>query len=140
VKEILKSCKHCGIIHNEDYVCLKKPTNKPTEQFILRSTYRWGKTREQIRKRDCFLCQICLREGIYNCDDIEVHHAIKIDDDKDLVFDSANLITLCREHHRQAGEGEIKFETIKEIIDEQEAKSLSCNATKLSWCAGITEL
>jgi 5-methylcytosine-specific restriction endonuclease McrA len=131
---ILKSCKHCGRIHNEDYVCSKKPTNKPTEQFILRSTYRWGKTREQIRKRDCFLCQICLREGIYNCDDIEVHHAVKIGDDKDLAFDSANLITLCREHHRQADEGEITFETIKGIIDEQEAKSANYEADKLSWC------
>ncbi|MDR2073769.1 MAG: hypothetical protein LBP36_00100 [Oscillospiraceae bacterium] len=41
-------------MHGEDYVCPKKPTNKPTEQFILRSTYRWGKTRDMIRKRDCF--------------------------------------------------------------------------------------
>jgi hypothetical protein len=39
------------------------------------------------------------------------------------------------EHHRQADEGEISFETIKEIIDEQEVKSANCEATKLSWCA-----
>jgi 5-methylcytosine-specific restriction endonuclease McrA len=93
-----------------------------------------------------------LREGIYNCEDIEVHHAVKIDDDKDLAFNSSNLITLCREHHRQADEGEISFETIKgiideqkaknanceaikEIIDEQEAKSANYEADKLSWCA-----
>jgi 5-methylcytosine-specific restriction endonuclease McrA len=132
---MLKSCKHCSRIHNEDYICPKKPASKPTEQFILRSTYKWGKTREQIRKRDCFLCQVCLREGIYNCDDIEVHHAVKIDDDKDLAFEPTNLITLCKEHHRQADDGEIKFETIKEIIDEQEAKSAGCEAAKYLRCA-----
>ncbi|MDR2074458.1 MAG: HNH endonuclease [Oscillospiraceae bacterium] len=135
MNKILKSCKYCGRIHSEDYICPNKPTSKPTEQFILRSTYRWGKTREQIRKRDCFLCQICLREGIYNCEGIEVHHAIKIDENKRLAFEPSNLITLCREHHRQADEGEIPFEAIKRIIDEQEAKSTRCEATNLSLCA-----
>jgi 5-methylcytosine-specific restriction endonuclease McrA len=78
--------------------------------------------REKIRKRDMYLCQVCLRNGIYNCDNIEVHHAVKIDDDKELTFEPSNLITLCREHHRQADEGEIPLEDIKEIIDEREAK------------------
>jgi 5-methylcytosine-specific restriction endonuclease McrA len=66
-----------------------------------------------------------LRNGIYNCEDIEVHHAIKIDENKGLAFEPSNLITLCREHHRQADEGEIKLEVIKQIIREQEAKWLA---------------
>ncbi|MDR1240287.1 MAG: HNH endonuclease [Oscillospiraceae bacterium] len=73
-----------------------------------------------IRKRDMYLCQVCLRQGVYNCGDIEVHHAIKIDEDKELTFDSSNLITLCQKHHRQADDGEITFEVIKKIIEEQE--------------------
>jgi 5-methylcytosine-specific restriction endonuclease McrA len=95
-----------------------------------------------IRKRDTYLCQVCIRHGAYNCDDIEVHHAIKIDRNPELAFEPSNLITLCKEHHRQADESEISFETIKGIIDEQEAKNVSyeaksvnCEATKLSWCA-----
>jgi 5-methylcytosine-specific restriction endonuclease McrA len=84
-----------------------------------------------------FLCQVCLRNGIYNCEDIEVHHAIKIDDDKEFAFEPSNLITLCREHHRQADEGEIPFETIKEIIAEQEAKNQNYEAIKVSLCAAI---
>jgi hypothetical protein len=82
-----------------------------------------------------FLCQVCLRNGIYNCEDIEVHHAIKIDDNKELAFEPSNLITLCREHHRQADEGEISFETIKGIIDEQEAKSANYEAIEFVRCA-----
>jgi hypothetical protein len=135
VKEILKSCKHCGGIHQENYVCPKKPPSKPTEQSMLRSTHRWGKTREIIRKRDKYLCQVCLQNGVYNCDGIEVHHAVKIDKNPELAFEPTNLITLCREHHRQADEGEIPFETIKEIIDEQEAKSTRCEAIKVNLCA-----
>ncbi|MDR1627229.1 MAG: hypothetical protein LBR79_00460, partial [Oscillospiraceae bacterium] len=66
VKVIYKSCKHCGRIHEEDYICPKKPprpprASKPTVQYILRSTYKWGQTREVIRKRDMYLCQVCLR-------------------------------------------------------------------------------
>lgn len=66
------------------------------------------------------MCQICLREGVYNCDDIEVHHAVKIDDNKELAFEPVNLITLCRVHHKMADDGEIPITKIKEIINEQE--------------------
>jgi 5-methylcytosine-specific restriction endonuclease McrA len=86
--------------------------------------------REKIRKRDMYLCQICLREGTCNCDVIEVHHAVKIDKNPELAFEPTNLITLCKEHHRQADEGEISFETIKGIIDEQEAKSANCESAE----------
>jgi 5-methylcytosine-specific restriction endonuclease McrA len=134
VTNIQKSCKHCSRIHGEDYVCPNKPANR-TEQYVLRSTSRWGKTRDMIRKRDTYLCQVCLRNGVYTCDDIEVHHAIKIDDNKELAFEPTNLVTLCKEHHRQADDGKIPFKIIKEIIGEQEAKSLSCEAAKLSLCA-----
>jgi ribosomal protein S14 len=133
VINIQKSCKHCGRIHEEDYICPKKPPkppkiSKPTEQYILRSTYRWGQTREAIRKRDMYLCQVCLREGVYNCDDIEVHHAVKINDNKDLAFEPGNLITLCREHHEMADNGDIPISKIKEIISEQERQE--ANDTK----------
>jgi hypothetical protein len=43
---------------------------------------------------------------------------------------------LCREHHRQADEGEIPFETIKEIIAEREAKSANHEAKSVS-CEAI---
>jgi 5-methylcytosine-specific restriction endonuclease McrA len=121
---ILKSCKHCSRIHSENYTCPKRPpkTSKLTDQFILRSTYKWGKFRDQIRKRDMYLCQICLREGKHNCSDIEVHHAIKIDENKKLTFEPSNLLTLCRVHHDQADDGKISFVTIKEIIEDQETK------------------
>ncbi|MDR1240726.1 MAG: HNH endonuclease [Oscillospiraceae bacterium] len=73
-----------------------------------------------IRKRDMYLCQVCLRQGVYNCSDIEVHHAIKIDEGKELAFKPNNLVTLCKKHHDQADDGKIKLEIIKAIINEQE--------------------
>lgn len=58
---------------------------------------------QQIKKRDNYLCQICIREMYdtyrkYNCNDLQVHHAVPINASKELRLDDNNLITLCPMH------------------------------------------
>ena len=59
---------------------------------------------QQIKKRDSYLCQICIREMYdtyrkYNCNDLQVRHAVPINASKELRLDDNNLITLCSMYH-----------------------------------------
>lgn len=45
-----------------------------------------------------------------------------INADWDKRLDDDNLITVCSMHHEMAENGEIPYEVLKEIIDEQEEK------------------
>lgn len=41
---------------------------------------------------------------------------------EDLKLDESNLITLCSMHHSMCDRGEIPYEEVKKIINEQEIK------------------
>lgn len=93
--------------------------------------FRWSKAWKEksieIKRRDNFLCQICIRKLYstlqqYNYSDLSVHHAIPIAADWDKRLDNDNLITACDMHHDAMEKGEIPYEVVKEIIDEQEKK------------------
>ncbi|CDB23856.1 putative uncharacterized protein [Clostridium sp. CAG:557] len=73
------------------------------------------------------MCQICIREMYdtnrkYNCNDLQVHHAIPVNANEELRLDENNLITLCSTHHAMCDRGDIPYEEVKKIIDEQEIK------------------
>ena len=57
---MLKSCKYCGKIHDSKYTCKEKPNKKKeiTEADRFRWTSLWHRKREEIKKRDLYLCQI----------------------------------------------------------------------------------
>ena len=76
-----------------------------------------GFKREQIKKRDKYLWQVCLKDNVYNYDDLQVHHIIPIDKNYDLKLDENNLITLCSYHHKQAEQNKITKECLYKIID-----------------------
>lgn len=124
---MLKSCPYCGKIHDKKVVCSKKPVPKKynTDQSKFRSTSAWTKKARSIKRRDGFLCQVCLRElhgttRKYNAEHLEVHHIIKVKDDFDLRLDDTNLITLCEHHHTMADCGEITAKELKNIAFLQE--------------------
>ncbi|WP_251353784.1 HNH endonuclease [Hominisplanchenecus murintestinalis] len=127
---MLKSCKYCGRIHDSKFNCRKKPVRrkiKYTESDKFRRTQKWTDKAVEIKCRDNYLCQACIRElhgtiRKYNHKRLSVHHAIPICDDWDRRLDDDNLITLCSMHHEMAESGEISYEEIKKIIDEQQAK------------------
>ncbi len=121
------SCHFCGKIHAEGQICSHKPTKrkKIDEAVQFRNSAAWHKKRQQIKQRDCYLCQICVRELYgtrrkYNYKDLQVHHAVPINSREELRLDDSNLITLCSTHHAMCDKGEIPLEEVKKIILEQE--------------------
>lgn len=127
---MLKSCPHCGRIHDCQYNCGRKPRLRKKTTYIdrFRSSRQWRKKREQIRQRDNNLCQVCIRnlygtDRQYNYENLSVHHAIPIEVDYDRRLDDDNLLTVCGIHHEMAEAGTIPYEEVKRIIDEQEEEA-----------------
>ena len=123
---MLKSCSYCGRIHESKYICKEKPIKKKTitEADKFRWTRIWQKKREEIKKRDLYLCQICIRElydtiNKYNTKDLSVHHNTPINEDYNKRLDDDNLLTVCDHHHEMCERGEIPRDEVQKIIDEQ---------------------
>lgn len=126
---MLKSCRYCGRIHDSNYDCGKKPVRKKirTAQNSFRGTEAWKRKSRQIRERDRYLCQICIRnlygtKRHYNNKELEVHHIIPLAEDYEARMDSSNLITLCGKHHEMAERGEIPRAVLLGIARQQEEK------------------
>ena len=124
---MLRSCKYCGRIHDSKYICPSKPQRirQVTDADRFRWTIIWQKKREEIKQRDLYLCQICVRELYntivkYNTKELEVHHNIPINEDYNKRLDNDNLITVCHSHHEMCESGEIQREEVQRIINEQE--------------------
>ena len=111
-----RSCSVCGRVHPEDKMC-KRSYKKNTIESKFRNTNAWIKKRNQIKKRDKYLCQLCLKDNVYTYDNLQVHHIIPIAKDYDRRLDSDNLITLCRMHHEQAEKGIISKEELYELLE-----------------------
>ena len=99
-----RTCTICGGIHHEDNMC-KRYYKKNTKASKFRNSNAWIIKREQIKQRDKYLCQVCLKDSIYNSDDLQVHHIIPIDKDYDLKLDEDNLITLFSDKFEEYLEG-----------------------------------
>ena len=126
-EQIQKSCKHCGRIHAEGYISSKKPIKRKRidDAVRFRNSSEWNRKRLEIRARDNYLCQICIRELYgtrrkYNCEGLQVHHVVPINANEALRLDNSNLITLCSMHHAMCDRGEIPYDEVKEIIKQQE--------------------
>ena len=115
-------------------MCSKKPKrvrrydpNKRDEADFFRSTSAWQKKREEIKERDGYLCQVCLR-GLYGTkkrityEDTEVHHIAKLSETLERCLDNEWLITLCRKHHDMADRGEIPPEELHQVAVSQEKR------------------
>lgn len=127
---MLRGCPYCQRVHDSKYDCGMKPKKfkKNTEAVKFRNSKAWIDKREEIRQRDNNLCQACIREleGTkikYNSSLLSVHHAIPIHLGSAKRLDNDNLLTLCAYHHDQAEKGRIKYQIIKNIIDEQNEKA-----------------
>ena len=122
---IKKSCKYCGGIHQVGTICPRKPKKaerrNATEEDRFRWTNIWKKKREQIKQRDWYLCQVCIR-GAYNTiqlvttNNLQVHHIVPLTERYDMRLANDNLITLCPYHHRMAETGEIPKEYLQSIV------------------------
>ena len=122
---MLKSCKYCGRIHPEGYICPAKPRyDKPrlTRNDKFRRTAAWLHTREAVLDRDYHMCRIC-NEGSYgtyagqscNSRQLSVHHIVPLSENFDLRTDEDNLLTCCAWHHKMCDDGEIPREYQREL-------------------------
>ena len=118
---MLKTCSVCGKIHDMNIVCKRPTTKKETKANSFRKTNKWTEKSKSIRKRDKYLCKICL-SGKYDTNykythkELEVHHIVPIEEDYSLRLDSNNLITLCRMHHEMAEKGKISRDELRSMI------------------------
>lgn len=123
---MLKTCKYCGIVpYNHICPYKSKAKKEVTDVDRFRWTKAWQKKRDEIKKRDLFLCQICIRELYntttkYNSKNLSVHHNVPLAEDYNKRLDNNNLITLCSIHHEMCENNEIDREEVQRIINEQE--------------------
>jgi 5-methylcytosine-specific restriction endonuclease McrA len=125
-KEMKKACPYCGKIHDKKIVCDKKPAPQRTrkanaKEDAFRWSYNWKLKREYIKRRDNYLCQACLHDlpgtvRRLNNEELSVHHITPLQVDFDKKLDDENLITLCRNHHEMAENGQISAETLLKIL------------------------
>ncbi len=140
-----KSCAYCGRIHEYGEVCPLKPKKKARSRrpdrsstaVKFRSGRDWTAKAIAIKKRDKYMCRVCL-DGKYPLKEdmvferkspfgdmrivfaeLEVHHIEKISERYDLRLDESNLITLCRKHHQMAECGEIPAKYLKELAEKE---------------------
>lgn len=121
---MLKSCSKCGRLHEFGYTC--RAGNKIDygkynyKEASLRNTYSWHTKAEYIKAESNYLCSVCLAKGIYNYNNLEVHHIHKLKDREDLLLDNYNLICLCRECHALADAGMIDKEYLLDLARKRE--------------------
>lgn len=91
----------------------------------FRSTSAWQRKAEEIKERDHYLCQVCIR-NLYgtkirlNHESLSVHHAIPLEIDFEKRLDNNNLLTVCSMHHEMAEGSKIPLQVVQKIIAEQE--------------------
>lgn len=124
---MLKTCKHCGVV-DENHICphrksRQKSGDRQSDKF--RKTKGWTNKSIEIRRRDKYLCQVCLRNKyntltFLNYKTVEVHHITPIAEDYNRRLDNDNLISLCSYHHKMADKGQIPRAELYEIVEEIE--------------------
>ena len=120
-----KTCKMCGVVE-EGHICpyrrsRQKSGDRQSDKF--RKTKAWKDKSIEIRQRDRYLCQVCLKDlyntlNTLNFKALEVHHITPINEDYNKRLDNDNLITLCSYHHTMADKGQIPREVLHKIIEE----------------------
>lgn len=85
---------------------------------------------QQIKKRDNYLRQICIREMYdtyrkHNCNDLQVRYAVPINASKELRLDDNNLITLCSMHHAMCD--------IREFLFDEKNKNVYIKSSTYCW-------
>lgn len=135
---MLRSCQYCGRIHERSYVCPQKQQRIAERQssrsknnkrvYDFHRSRAWRDKSEDIKQRDGYCCQICIRglydpDRKYETDDLSVHHIIPVSEDWDRRFDDEILLTACRRHHELAEAGKIPRGELLRIAEEQEEKN-----------------
>jgi 5-methylcytosine-specific restriction endonuclease McrA len=115
----LKSCSRCGRIHPRGFKCNVGRKYVRTEEKRLRSQYSWTQKAKQIKEDAQGLCEVCRKQGILTYNNLEVHHITKLSEEPEGLLEDDNLICLCVRHHKEADNGEIDADYLREIARER---------------------
>lgn len=122
---MLRSCSRCGKLHKIGERCnvaYQREYKSTYNERKLRSTNKWTEKSEEIRKDSKFLCAVCYDKGIYQYNNLEIHHIKKLRERPDLLLDNYNLICLCNKCHKLADAGMIETEYLLKLAKEREDK------------------
>lgn len=121
------TCKNCGVVKRGHQCPHRKSRQKSGDRQSdkFRKTKAWTNKSVEIRQRDKYLCQVCLRNlyntlSFLNYKTVEVHHITPIEEDYNKRLDNDNLISLCSYHHKMADKGEIPKDVLYGIVKEIE--------------------
>ena len=118
---MLSSCTKCGRIHDINFKCNGGGRLPKTAEQALRRRTSWTNKSKDIRERSNYLCSVCLDNGIVRADDdIEVHHIRKLRDYPEGLLKDDNLICLCVLHHKQADQGELSEDYLKQLAQKRD--------------------
>lgn len=125
---MLKACGRCGKLHPLGYICrygqkLKYSERSDIETAKLHNKSAWRNKRDSVKERCFNLCEVCKAEGLYNYDNIEVHHITKLSQDPNGLLEDDNLIALCVKHHKQADKGELDADYLRELARLRDAET-----------------
>lgn len=118
---MFKACSRCGRIHLAGHRCYANSKNyyqHDAEIKKFRNSGAWRNKAEEIKTRDKFLCQICLKKNIFNYKELSVHHIQPIAENQELRLENSNLITVCELHHKECEVGKIPRTEQQEIVNE----------------------
>ena len=117
-------CNRCGKYIQQGSVCecekqARREYEKSYERDSVIDSYRWKKKREEIKKRDDFMCQRCLiKFNLITVEELEVHHIKSRKDYPELAWDDNNLICICSSCNKSLGtRNKLDFEWNKEKRD-----------------------
>lgn len=119
-----KTCSTCGRLHRFNEKCphrKQKAGGKRDgrEEDGFRSSSAWQRIREQIRRRDFYMCRYCFDSGKgVQSRRLEVHHIEPLCEAWGRRLDEENLITLCSECHELAERGKINREQLHRLAVE----------------------
>lgn len=115
------NCPYCGKKHELGTDCPNRwkykkekssDLNKKVNKFY--SSKAWKDKREEIKSLDLGLCQRCLiKFKIITTDNLEIHHIEPLAIKWEKRLQNDNLITLCRQCHREIdikNNGKLDFE------------------------------
>ncbi len=115
---MFKACSRCGKIHDSKYKCTAGKIYQTADEY--HNSYKWHKKSDEVREKANYLCEVCKDEGRYTYDNLEVHHIVKIKDNKELLLDDSNLICLCQFHHRLAEIGNLSADYLRRLAEKRE--------------------
>ena len=103
-------------MHDINQSCPDFKSLRNTKADKFRNTTIWKRKREDIKKRDCYLCRYCFDvKHKINTSNLSVHHINPLEKAYSQRLDDNNLITLCSDCHSKAEAGKIKKDILREL-------------------------